>query len=137
MKRPIKIAAATCLLISTLWSQAGRAVPLDPSAFTSLGASPFAQDGMYTIDASMNNPNPTLSGPGIPTPIGGVFHSPSGGSVADDEIAVFTFDSIDIPAGVTVKGTQNADSRPIALLSQGKSTGTYAPHRLATTHKLS
>lgn len=103
-------------------SQAGRAVQLDPTTFPPLGVSPFTQDGIYTIDASMNSPNPTLNGPGFTTPIQGVFHSPSSGSVADDEIAVFTFDSIDIPAGVTVKGTQNADSRPIALLSQGSVT---------------
>ena len=95
----------------------GRAALLDPSAFTSLGASPFAS-GTYTIDASKDNAAPTLSGLGITTPIAGVFHSPSGGSVANDEIAVFTFDSIDIPAGVTVRGAQNANSRPIALLSQ-------------------
>ena len=97
------------------------AYPLDPDAFTSLGASPFTS-GTYTINASLNNAAPSLSGPGIATPIQGVFFSPSGGSVARDEIAVFTFDVLTIPAGVTVRGAQNANSRPIALLSQSTAT---------------
>ena len=70
----------------------------------------------------MNNAAPSLSGPGITTPIAGVFFSPSGGSVARDEIAVFTFASLSIPAGVTVQGAQNANSRPMALLSQSTAT---------------
>src|SRR5262249_27013128 len=90
--------------------------PLDPNNFLSLGASPFTS-GTYTIDASANNAGPTLSGPGIATPIQGVFFSPSGDPSLRDEIAVFTFNSISIPAGVTVQGARNANSRPIALLS--------------------
>src|SRR5262249_54967530 len=49
--------------------------------------------------------------------IQGVFYDPT--PADGDEIAVFTFDSINVPAGVTVKGAQNEHSRPIALLSQG------------------
>ncbi len=97
------------------------AYPLDPDAFTSLGGSPFAS-GTYTIDTSMNNAAPSLSGPGITIPIAGVFFSPSGGNVARDEIAVFTFDVLTIGAGVTVQGAQNANSRPMALLSQSTAT---------------
>jgi hypothetical protein len=96
--------------------------PLNPNSFTSLGVSPFNVAGTYTIDASKDNAVPTLSGPGIATPIAGVFYSPSNGAVARDEIAVFTFNSLTIPAGVTVKGAQNANSRPIALLSQSTAT---------------
>ena len=62
-------------------AQALPAYPLNPGEFTSLGGSPFAS-GTYTIDTSMNNAAPSLSGPGITTPIAGVFFSPSGGSVA-------------------------------------------------------
>ena len=102
-------------------AQALPAYPLNPGEFTSLGGSPFAS-GTYTIDTSMNNAAPSLSGPGITTPIAGVFFSPSGGSVARDEIAVFTFASLSIPAGVTVQGAQNANSRPMALLSQSTAT---------------
>ena len=64
--------------------------------------------GRTRFDTSMNNAAPSLSGPGITTPIAGVFFSPSGGSVARDEIAVFTFDVLTIGAGVTVQGAQNA-----------------------------
>ena len=102
-------------------AQALPAYPLNPDEFTSLGGSPFAS-GTYTINTSMNNAAPSLSGPGITTPIAGVFFSPSGGSVARDEIAVFTFASLSIPAGVTVQGAQNANSRPMALLSQSTAT---------------
>src|SRR5215207_5405979 len=104
-----------------LASAAGATYPLDPASFTTLGASPFTS-GTYTIDASKGNAAPTLSGPGIATTIAGVFYSPSNGATAKDEIAVFTFSSLTIPAGVTVKGAQNANSRPIALLSQSIAT---------------
>ncbi len=116
------------LLSAVLWS-AGRAAnakvlpvaagyPLDPTAFTSLGVSPVGTAGTYTIDASKDNAAPSLTGPGLAVPLLGVFHSPSMGATANDEIAVFTFDSINIPTGVTVQGERNANSRPIALLSQ-------------------
>ncbi len=67
--------------------------------------------------------DPILIGPGRATTIAtGRFHSPSGGTVFKDEIAVFTFDSISIPAGVIVRGARNDNSRPIALLSKGEIT---------------
>jgi hypothetical protein len=78
------------------------AYPLDPNDFPSLGASPFTNAGTYTMHASRNNAAPSLSGPGLATPRQGVFFSPSGGSVVRDEIAVFTFDVLVIPPGVTV-----------------------------------
>jgi hypothetical protein len=59
-------------------AQALPAYPLNPDEFMSLGGSPFAS-GTYTIDTSRNNAAPSLSGPGITTPIAGVFFSPSGG----------------------------------------------------------
>jgi hypothetical protein len=102
-------------------AQALPAYPLNPDVFTSLGGSPFAS-GTYTINTSRNNAAPSLSGPGITTPIAGVFFSPSGGSVLRDEIAVFTFASLSIPAGVTVQGARNTNSRPMALLSQSTAT---------------
>jgi hypothetical protein len=90
--------------------------PLNPASFTSLGASPFTSAGTYTINASKNNAAPILTKPDNTT-INGVFFNSTGG-----EIAVFTFNSIDIPAGVTVQGLRNANSRPIALLSQSSIT---------------
>src|SRR5207253_1674455 len=59
---------------------------------------------------------------GMTTIATGVFFSPSGGVVANDQIAVFTFDWISIGADVTVNGARNAHSRPIALLSHGDIT---------------
>ena len=125
------------LLLGALWrvghiatAQTVPAYPLDPEAFASLGASPFTSAGTYTINASQDQAAPTLSGPGIATPIQGVFFSPSGGSAARDEIAVFTFASLSIPAGVTVEGAQNANSRPMALLSQSTVTVAGTRHRL-------
>jgi hypothetical protein len=64
MQRRIRIAAVTLYLLIglALWSQAGRgaqANPLDPSTFTSLGASPFTQNGVYAINASKDNAAPT------------------------------------------------------------------------------
>ena len=91
--------------------------PLDPANFTSLGSSPFTTAGTYTIDASKNNANPILTKPDNTT-ITGVFFSPSNGATVDDEIAVFTFAIISIPATVTVQGARTANSRPVALLSK-------------------
>ncbi|MFN7929941.1 MAG: putative Ig domain-containing protein [Blastocatellia bacterium] len=90
--------------------------PLNPASFTSLGASPFASAGTYTINTSKSLTAPVLTKPDNTT-INGVFFTSSGG-----EIAVFTFDSINIPANVTVQGLRNANSRPIALLSKGNIT---------------
>jgi len=73
---------------------APRCKSLDPGVFTSLGASPFAVDGTYTINASKDLANPVLIGAdGMTTLATGIFHSPSGGAAATDEIAVFTFNS--------------------------------------------
>jgi len=97
--------------------------PLDPNNFASLGASPFTQAGTYTINASRDLSDPILIGPdGVTTIAIGRFHSPSDNTVFKDEIAVFTFDSISIPAGVIVQGARNDNSRPIALLSKGDIT---------------
>lgn len=95
---------------------------LDPNQFASLGTSPFTTAGTYSIDASKDNPAPTLSGPGIAVPIAGVFYSPSGGTVANDEIAVFTFNSLNVPAGVVIGHAANGNSRPVALLSKSAAT---------------
>jgi hypothetical protein len=136
MKRILPIIITLSLLLGlALWS-VGRGVhaktvaapvvtaayPLNPSNFASLGASPFTSAGTYSLDASKNNPAPTLSGPGIAVPIAGVFFSPSGGTVANDEIAVFTFNSLNVPAGVLIGHAANANSRPVALLAHGSIT---------------
>src|SRR5262245_25386943 len=70
--------------------------PLSPGAFPSLGPNPFAS-GTYTINASFNNPAPTIM-QGATLVTTGVFHDPTPGDPANrDEIAVFNFDSIEIP----------------------------------------
>jgi hypothetical protein len=131
MKLRITMTIVTLSLVLglALWSavrgvqaQASATYPLNPSSFTSLGASPFTTDGTYSIDASKNNAAPTLSGPGIAVPIAGVFFSPSGGTVTNDEIAVFTFNSLNIPAGVLIGHAANSNSRPVALLSLSTAT---------------
>lgn len=73
-----------------------------------MGNSPFTQTGTYTLNSGANPP--TLSGPGIASPIKGAV---AGG------IAVFTFNSLSVGTGVTVNGT---GSLPIALLSQSSAT---------------
>jgi hypothetical protein len=92
--------------------------PLNPNNFTSLGASPFTSAGTYTIDASRNNAHPILTKPDN-TMISGVFFTSSGG-----EIAVFTFDSNNIPANVTVAGARNANWDTQSLF-----------HRIAWLHR--
>ncbi len=96
--------------------------PLDPTAFPSLGPNPFTTAGTYTIDASFDNPAPVLYAGATPL-VTGVFYDPTPADLANrDEIAVFTFDDLTIPADVTVLGAQNANSRPVALLSHGTLT---------------
>ena len=85
-----------------------QAAPLDPASFASLGANPFTQNGTYTINSSANPP--TLSGPGLATPLHG--------AVANG-IAVFTFNSLSLGSGITLQGT---GTLPIALLSQANAT---------------
>jgi hypothetical protein len=101
-------------------------VLLDPADFTpSLGASPFTNVGTYFIDTSKTDThaNPTLIDTDGQTVLAdGVFFSPNDPAVPGDEIAVFTFDNIDIGAGVSVVGMTNANSRPVALLSYGDIT---------------
>src|SRR4051812_3790958 len=89
-----------CLALLDSRAQAG---PLNPLDFTSLGASPFGAVGTYTIDTD----GPTLTGPGIVGSVNGVVFAP-------DNIAVFTFDSITIGAGININGI---GTRPFALLS--------------------
>ena len=96
------------LMAALLSAVSANAVPLNPNDFDSLGATPFTIDGTYTIDTSGDTP--TLYDPnGNPVATG----------VVASGIAVFTFNDIVIGVGVNVVGLQNADSRPVALLSKG------------------
>ena len=85
-----------------------QAAPLNPSGFASLGNNPFTQNGTYTVNTGATPP--TLSGPGISSPIRGAV-SPAG-------VAVFTFRSITLPQGATLSAVRDT-ARPLALLSQG------------------
>ena len=107
---------ALAISVGTLMPRLVQADQLDPTKFQSLGASPFVS-GDYSVDTTFNNPRPViLQGQNR---IEGVFYDPTPEDTGNrDEIAVFTFDSINVPAGVTLSGVQNANSRPFALLSQ-------------------
>jgi autotransporter-associated beta strand protein len=100
----IEVTSAYLVLASMV---AVHGAPLDPNAFTSLGTLDVSA-GTITI----NTDTLAISGAASFT---GVAMPQSGGP----EIAVFTFDGIDILAGATiaVSGT-----RPLALLSQGDIT---------------
>ncbi len=109
--RPPKLTLPTLfvgIVLALLPLGRAQAAPLNPDSFVSLGANPFTQNATYTINSSANPP--TLSGPGLAAPIRG--------AVANG-IAVFTFNSLSVGAGVTVKGTGTI---PIVLLSQANAT---------------
>jgi hypothetical protein len=97
---------------------------LDPNSFISLGAFPTLAAGQYYINASQDNANPTLLQADKTTVIStGVFYDPTPADTTNrDEIAVFTYNSITIPAGVNISGLWVANSRPVALLAQGNIT---------------
>ena len=86
-----------------LWSTGALAAPLDPGAFTSLGAS-LTCTSTITVDTDTQE----LTVDGATTYTGVV----SGG------VAVFTFDDIDLPASCTVSALAGR-SLPLALLSKG------------------
>src|SRR5215471_4289674 len=116
-RKEVILASVVCALTATM----GHADPLDPTAFTSLGPSPFVS-GTYEVDASFDNPAPTIK-QGTTVIATGIFYDPTPADTANhDEIAVFTFDTVDLPAGVTLEGVRNANSRPVALLSKDAMT---------------
>lgn len=80
-----------------------RANALDPQAFGSNGPNPFSVAGSYSIDTTAGTGY--LSGPGG-SAIG--FLTPEG-------VIVFTFESVAIGAGVSIRAT---GSRPVAILSR-------------------
>ncbi len=98
--RPI---VASVLVAGMLLGAAGRAPagPLNPLDFASLGAFPTAP-GAYTINTSGT---PTLTEPNGTIITG----------VVSNGVAVFDFDSIDVPSGQVISGT---GSLPAALLSR-------------------
>ena len=112
-RSPVILAVAALLL--NFAAPAAQATPLHPEDFTSLGPSPFTTNGTYTIDTSSTPP--LLTKPNESTVAGIVFND--GGTNA---IAVFTFDDITIGNNITINGLQNANSRPLALLSHGDIT---------------
>jgi hypothetical protein len=82
--------------------------PLNPTNFTSLGSNPFTAVGTYSIDTSGDTPM-----------LYDTNNTPIFAGVVSNGVAVFTFENIDIGQGVRVLGLQNANSRPVALLSLG------------------
>jgi hypothetical protein len=94
-----------CLVVACIVTV--QCAPLDPNAFTSLGTLDVSA-GTLTINTDTLAISGAAAFTGIATP-------QSGGS----EIAVFTFDNIDVDAAVTVTFS---GSRPVALLSQENAT---------------
>ena len=80
-----------------------RANALDPAAFASNGPNPFSVAGSYSIDTTAGTG--FLSGPG----------GSAGGFVTPEGVVVFTFDSVAIGAGVSIRAT---GTRPVAILSR-------------------
>src|SRR5262245_63158505 len=97
------VAARTMFCAALAGAKAGQ---LDPSDFASLGPIPFTAAGTYTINSAATPP--VLTKPDASTSQG----------VVSNGIAVFTFNSVSIGAGVTLNGLRNAGSRPVALLSR-------------------
>lgn len=102
---PILLAGIVLALLPPMGAQAA---PLNPRSFASLGSNPFTQTGAYTVNTGATPP--TLSGPGISSPIRG--------AVSSAGVAVFTFNSITLPQGATLSAVRGT-ARPLALLSQG------------------
>ena len=98
-------AAMLALLVFGVAGRAG-AGPLNPLAFTSLGAFPSAP-GTYTINTT--GPNPTLAEPDGTTLTG----------IVSNGIAVFDFNAITVGSGQTFVGS---GSMPLALLSRSDIT---------------
>jgi uncharacterized delta-60 repeat protein len=89
----------------------GPTIGLDANDFTSLGA--FDPTSDVTIDTSGVAPTLTF---GSTTIIGTTVLAQNGVGNPTFEIAVFTFSSFELDAGITLTAT---GSRPLALLSQG------------------
>ncbi len=94
-------AAACCAIFSTL----ADADPLNPLDFPSLGTLTLPA-GTYTLNTAGT---PTLIGPGTNIV----------GAVSPTDIAVFAFDSLTVPSGVTITVSGGTGSRPVALLTRG------------------
>jgi PEP-CTERM motif len=100
------------LAVMGLMPAPGLAGPLDPNAFSSLGAFP-SLSGSYSINTSAAMA-PTLTEPGGAT-ITGVYYQDSPGHT----VAVFDFSSISMTSSQTITATGAA---PVALLSRGDAT---------------
>jgi hypothetical protein len=103
----IRAAASVYAILACM--AVARSAPLDPNAFTSLGTLNVSS-GILTFNTS------TLQVTGAAS-FTGVLH-PQGPGLPD--IAVFTFDDIDVTAGVTIASVTG--SRPFALLSRSDLT---------------
>jgi len=130
MPFPMSVHSLRCFVVIVaccVLSNQAHAQPLAPDAFSSLGTLNLS-DGDYTIDTDtltiFNNAAPEVAlFTGVADNQGGAADYLNGdwvpGSMGIPEIAVFTFDGIDLAptANVTITGT-----RAIALLSQGDAT---------------
>ena len=103
-RRTFPLVAVTALF--AICATHAAAEPLNPYDFPSLGASPFTTPGLYVIGTDAT---PELIPPGGGQSIFGHVSEQTG-------IAVFTFDTISIGAGVTIRAVGGS---PVALLSRG------------------
>lgn len=90
-----------------LAAQAALGNPLDPAAFTPMGTLSL-NSGVVTIDTDTLQ----ITGGGGLSSTSGVLHSQG---VGNPDVAVFTFDGVNIGSGVTF---QTIGSRPLAILSR-------------------
>ncbi|MEO0588136.1 MAG: hypothetical protein AAF078_10895, partial [Planctomycetota bacterium] len=127
-RSPAAIAAPALALATAIAAAPTHAQPLDPTAFASLGTLNLAA-GDFTIDTDTLTITDTTGG-GSTLLFTGVADDQNGtadyfggnwvpGTLGIPEIAVFTFDGINLQASANVSIT---GSRAIALLSQGDAT---------------
>jgi hypothetical protein len=104
---------AAVLLAAAMPTRPSSADPLSPTAFASLGTLNITSAGTYSIDTSAAIPLLTVGG----TSYKGVLFNQ--GTTFNPELAVFTFDNINLAGGVTLRG---AGDRPLVLLSKNNIT---------------
>jgi hypothetical protein len=114
MIRARRLGVFSMIVLSLLLAMRGRASagPLDPFAFTSLGAFPTTP-GDYTLI----NLSPPFGGPIQLTGPGGTFTSVFASS-GSSPVLVFDFDSINLVSGMRISANTIANSPPIVFLSR-------------------
>ncbi|HEX4123199.1 MAG TPA: hypothetical protein VHY37_00625 [Tepidisphaeraceae bacterium] len=107
--RNVMLLVAACgglCAVSQAWAQSVQ-TPIDPDAYAAIGS--ISGQGTYSFNTGSGSTTPSLT----VTPTGGVASTVYG--VIDNGVAVFDFNSVDLPSGST---TSVMGSLPIAILSR-------------------